>query len=317
MSKAFDRVNIHPLINKIHNTSIPPTIQKFIANYLKGRKAFTSYNQFTSKQQTIKTGVPQGGVLSPTLFNIYTSDILTPPPNVQLETYAYDISTISSSQHIKTAQNRIQPYLNDIFTWTKQNDLQLNPDKSTSTLFTPDPAEYNTTLNLTINNTLIPAIRNPKILGLTLDTKLNFKEHTKLTKAKADKSINILKTLTFSKWGKQKETILATYKSLTRPIIEYASTIWSPIVKPTNIAKLQTTRNTALRIATGCTADTNTDHIHQETKFFHYHNISSYTHHNSDRKQNYHHTLKIHSYIKPNHLDGINQPYSSTTMTIK
>src|SRR2546426_4880100 len=117
------------------------------------------------------------------------------------------------------------------FTWTKQNDLQLNPDKSTSTLFTPDPAEYNTTLNLTINNTLIPTIRNPKILGITLDTKLNFKEHTKL--AKADKSINILKKLTTTKWGKQKETILATYKALTRPIIEYASTIWSPIVKPT------------------------------------------------------------------------------------
>src|SRR3989454_11526874 len=78
MSKAFDTVNIHTLINKIHNTDIPPTIQKFTANYLKGRKAFTSYNQFTSKQQTIKTGVPQGGVLSPTLFNIYTSDIPTP-----------------------------------------------------------------------------------------------------------------------------------------------------------------------------------------------------------------------------------------------
>src|SRR5207244_8776139 len=97
-------------------------------------------------------------VLSPTLIKIYTSDIPTPPHNVQLETYADDISTLSSRQNIKTAQNRIQPYLNDIFTWTKQNDLQLNPDKSTSTLFTPDPAEYNTTLKLTINNTLIPTI---------------------------------------------------------------------------------------------------------------------------------------------------------------
>src|SRR2546426_10690623 len=57
MSKAFDTVNIHTLINKIHNTNIPPTIQKFIANYLRGRKTFTSYNQFTYKQQTIKTEV--------------------------------------------------------------------------------------------------------------------------------------------------------------------------------------------------------------------------------------------------------------------
>src|SRR5207245_11765558 len=42
MSKAFDTVNIHTLINKIHNTDISPTIEKFTANYLKGRKASTS-----------------------------------------------------------------------------------------------------------------------------------------------------------------------------------------------------------------------------------------------------------------------------------
>src|SRR2546426_8516740 len=123
--------------------------------------------------------------------------------------------------------------------------------------------------------------------------KKNFKEHTKLTKAKADKSINILKTLTTTKWGKQKETILAAYKALTRPIIEYASTIWSPIVKSTNIAKLQTTQNTALRIATGRTADTNTNHIHQETKILplpqHLKLHASLL--RQKAKQNYHHTL--------------------------
>src|SRR5207245_11409776 len=113
-------------------------------------------------------------------INTYTSHNPTSPPNIQSETYAHDIYTLSSSQHIKTAQNRIQPHLNDIFTWTKQNDLQLNPDKSTYTLFTPDLAEYNTTLNLTINNTLIPTIRNPKIIGITLYTKLNYKYNTKL-----------------------------------------------------------------------------------------------------------------------------------------
>ena len=48
--------------------------------------------------------------------------------------------------------------------WTKENDLILNPDKSTATIFTPDPAEYNKTLNLRINNTLIPKVKNSKIL---------------------------------------------------------------------------------------------------------------------------------------------------------
>ena len=66
MSKAFDTINIHTLIRKLLQTNIPGTIIKFIANYIKGRKAYTTYRNHTSKQRQFKTGVPQGDVLSPT-----------------------------------------------------------------------------------------------------------------------------------------------------------------------------------------------------------------------------------------------------------
>ena len=252
-------------MKKIHNTNIPPAIIKFLANYLQGRKAYTTYNNKTSKQQQFKTGVPQGGVLSPVLFNIYTSDIPTPPSTVKLYSYADDLTTLSSHPNIETIQQNIQPYLDKLFTWTKENDLQLNASKSTSTLFTPDSTEYNTQLHLTINNTLIPTVKHPKILGLTFDPKLTYNEHVKITKEKARKTTNVLKALTSTKWGKQKETIVATYKAITQPILEYASTIWSPSSKDTNIQKLQTVQNSALRIATGCTADTNAQHLHEES----------------------------------------------------
>ena len=162
MSKAFDTINISKLINKIHTTTIPPNIIKLIANYLRGRKAYTQFQNTTSKKQTLKTGVPQGGVLSLALFNIYTSDIPTPPNNVQLETYADDINTLKSHPKINTAQQNLQPYLNQLYAWTLENELLLNPDKSFSTLFTPDPAEDKTILTLTINNTQIPTVRSPK-----------------------------------------------------------------------------------------------------------------------------------------------------------
>jgi len=150
MSKAFDTVNIHTLINKLQETTTPPTLIKFIANYIKGRKAFTLYNNTSSKQQTLRTGVPQGGVLSPILFNLYVSDIPQPPRNVQLETYADDLSPLTSHENVHQAESTLQPYLDEIFNWTVTNDLQLNPTKSSCTLFSPDPAEQELQLQLTI-----------------------------------------------------------------------------------------------------------------------------------------------------------------------
>ena len=68
----------------------------------------------------------------------------------------------ASHHNYLKAQETLQPYLEKIYFWTKENDLILNPDKSTATLFTSDPAEYNKTLYLRIYNTLIPTAKTLK-----------------------------------------------------------------------------------------------------------------------------------------------------------
>ena len=142
MGKAFDTISIHTLIRKLLQTSIPGTIIKFIANYIKGRKAYTTYRNHKSRQRQFKTGVPQGGVFSPTLFNMYTSDLPPPSSPVQVMAYADNITITSTHTSTSAAKKYIQPYLQKVFSWTKQNNLILNPGKTTYTLFTPDPAEY-------------------------------------------------------------------------------------------------------------------------------------------------------------------------------
>ena len=136
MSKAFGTVNIHTLIRKLILTKIPGTIIKFVANYIKGRKAYTPYINHTSSQRQLKTGVPQGGIRSLTPFNIYTADI--PPPRAPFHVMAYadDITITSTHTSTSAAKKHIQPYLHKVFAWAKQNNLILNPDKTTCTLFT-------------------------------------------------------------------------------------------------------------------------------------------------------------------------------------
>ena len=267
-TQAFDTINIITLINKIiNNTTIPNILKKFIGNCIIGRQGYTNYNNQNSKTHIFKTGVPQGGVLSPSLFNLYISDIPLPTNHhINIIGYADDITITATHPNYRTAETIIQPYLNTITNWATQNNLIINTTKTQSTLFTPDPAEYSKSLNININNNLLATNPFPTILGLTFDPKLTFSEHIKYTKTKAYKTIKIYKALTGTTWGKNKQTLLHTYKSITRPIIEYACTTWSPIISTTNFNHLQIVQNQIARIATGHTADTNNNIVNNEAK---------------------------------------------------
>ena len=61
----------------------------------------------------------------------------------------------------------------------------------------------------------------------------------------------MIKSLTATGWGKQKETLMATYKAVKRPALEFASSIWSPLASSTSINKLPVMQNAALKTVTG------------------------------------------------------------------
>ena len=99
-----------------------------------------------------------------TLNNTVAKGFNQMAPPARTITVALDMSKAFDTINIHTlirkstsaAKKYIQPYLHKVFAWTKQNNLLLNPDKTTCTLFTPDPAEYTSNLDLTINNKHYP-----------------------------------------------------------------------------------------------------------------------------------------------------------------
>ena len=139
--------------------------------------------------------------------------------------YADDTTITSTHTSTSAAKKYIQPYLHKVFAWTKQNNHTLIPDKITSTLFTPDPADYKSNLDLKINSTSLPMATHPKVLGLTLDPKLTYSTHIHNISVQEHKPLQMIKALTATGLGKQKETLLATYKAVMRLALEYASSI--------------------------------------------------------------------------------------------
>ena len=100
LTKAFDTVDHLTLINILIRSSLPPTIIKWLTNYLRGRKVYTTYKDQISSQDAIHFGVPQGSIISPALFNAYIRDIPDPPANIHIISYADDITIFSSGTNI-------------------------------------------------------------------------------------------------------------------------------------------------------------------------------------------------------------------------
>ena len=118
--------------------------------------------------------------------------------------------------------------------------------------------------------------------------------------------------LTSTGWGKQTETLMATYKAVIRPALGYASSIWSPLASSTSINKLQVMQNAALRTSTECTQDINIQHLHDETVILPIHERTySSTRRNTNRKHNIHHPPPASQYSKEKNTIFYNDRYTT------
>ena len=123
-------------------------------------------------------GVPQCGVLSSTLFNSYMARLPQPPSGITLFSYADDCIVLSTGPPpLDPIFNNINSYLEVLNVWFDAQGLQLSPEKSSVILFTSYSKELNTQLPISIQGSLVPTIRQPKLLGVTFDNLLNFSHH--------------------------------------------------------------------------------------------------------------------------------------------
>ena len=128
--------------------------------------------------------------------------------------------------HLHT-QARVQSRNTYNHTYTKflsvQNKTPTKSRQNNLHSVTPDPAEYTSNLDLTINNKALPMATHLKVLGHTLDPKLTYNTHIHNISVHTHKPLQMIKTLTATGRGKQNGTLMATYKSAMRPVLEKTS----------------------------------------------------------------------------------------------
>lgn len=135
IEKAFDTVWHEGLIYKMIELDFPLYITKIIKDYLTDRSFFVELNSIRSEKRPISAGVPQGSILGPVLFNIFTSDI---PKIVEtnLSIFADDTAIYSSNNCIETTKLNLKKHLEVLEIYYKKWKIKVNPNKTEFILFT-------------------------------------------------------------------------------------------------------------------------------------------------------------------------------------
>ena len=222
---------------------------EWISQYLNNRTARAQVNGAHSRQKTLREGVPQGGVLSPTLFLIYVNDIIAElPRKIHSALYADDMALWCSEEYITTDNYRMQQALEVLESWTKKWSVKVNSTKTTYTVFSLSPKEQKVTLRL--GNQTLNAEDNPTYLGVTFDKRLTWKQHTQRTESRAKARLALMKKLASTTWGADASTLRRLYTGRVRPVLEYGMAAWGTTAK-TNMDKMSNVQNQAARIITG------------------------------------------------------------------
>lgn len=264
-AKAYDKVWKDGLISKMYDMGIGSKIIRWVQTWLSNREAWVDYDGVEGKRKKFKQGLPQGSVLSPTLFLIYINDVTEViPRDAKISMFADDIAVWVSHSDRGRATEILQEACTNIYEWSKKWVMTLSIEKCETCLFTNDNALAEATIDIVINNTTLKSNKNPTFLGITYDTKLNFRNHVQKTLQKGKSRNKILSAISNTEWGCDKNLLRMTYESLTRSCIEYGSPAWMPWLCDTEMQKLERVQLEAARRITGNLASTPTEAVLKE-----------------------------------------------------
>ena len=225
LSKAFDTINHTTLLAKLSHYGIRGTSNNWFRSYLTGRKQYTEVNNMQSRTMNINCGVPQGSVLGPLLFIIYTNDLPNSLNYTHAILFADDTTIYTKSDNIKTLYQNVNSDLNGLNEWFKANKLSLNVGKTHYMLLTNNntPESITNQYDIKIGMEEIERKKHVKFLGVVIDDNLNWHEHITSTVNKISK---ITYTLKMIKNTLPKQNLKTLYETLIQPHLNYGITLW-------------------------------------------------------------------------------------------
>ena len=226
-SAAFDRVNHWALIYKLKLLGVGGPFINILSEFLLGRTQRVCIDGQCSSVRNVISGVPQGSVLGPLLFIIYTSDMWQGLEN-KLIAYADDatlLATVRSPLHRTEVADSLNRDLARISNWCRLWGMKLNPSKTQSMTISRSRTLFPLHPDLHIDGTVLSDSNSFKILGVTFDKKLTFEKHIRNIASSVSQKIGILRRC--FKIFNDTAVIMKCFNAFLLPCLEYCSPVWS------------------------------------------------------------------------------------------
>lgn len=241
VQQAFDKVWHTGLLYKLKSL-LPHSFYSLLKSYLNERFFQIKFQEILTDLKPIQSGVPQGSVLGPVLYLLYTSDIPV-GQNITVATFADDTAFLSIHENPQDASNQLQVTLNDFELWLKKWRTKVNETKSLHITFT---LRQENCPPVTLNNIALTEVDSVKYLGFHMDKRLTWKTHIWCKRQQMDLKVRKLNWLLGKKSKLSLTNKLTLYKVMIKPIWTYGIQLWGTASK-SNLAIIQRFQSKALR----------------------------------------------------------------------
>lgn len=240
IENAFPTVSGDGIRRALDRLNIPGQIQGWIGEMLRERTIEAQLADAIVSRKTSQ-GCPQGGILSPLLWNMVLDSLLSTlrAERTFAQAYADDIVGHFTGIDPPTLVDLAQNFLSRAHKWAGENGLKLSKSKTEAVVFTRKRG-WNPRKVLHLDGTIIPFRDKAKYLGITIDAKLNFADHIKDRAAKALRVCAQANRLVGKKWGMTPAKARWVYTAMVRPILSYGCVTWvKGILVQRNVKELQ------------------------------------------------------------------------------
>ena len=298
LSKAFDAINHEMLLAKLIKLGLSESSLLWIKSYLSGRKQRTRFSNYTSKEENVKAGVPQGSILGPLLFICFSNDLYEAIENkCKAYSYADDSQLILHSKSQTELKRKIEDIIKVSHSWYTSNCMKANQSK-TEILIVNTRNIQTERIKIKVKENdkvkIITPSKTIKILGIMIDENLHWKKQVLYVKKHATNTIRKLHRINHLL---PIEVRIQLYLSLVVPHFDYCDIIWGGCTTE-DARKLQVTQNFAVRSITGAKKRESASESFRKLRFL-----------NLNQRRKIHEVVFTHKSLLQNHPDEICQMY--------